>query len=75
MPMWAIIRQIWSIRPAAHLASGRGPRAHLETKDADLWALLESAGKLTRMVRSRAQVDGDVGYVIRVARHLDGDRA
>ncbi len=49
------------------IASGEGPRATVCASDADLWTLIESGGRLTQLLRSRAELQGDVGYLLSVA--------
>lgn len=49
------------------IADGRGPRAAVRASDADLWTLIESGGRLTQLLRARAELEGDVGYLLSVA--------
>ncbi|MEO0815310.1 MAG: hypothetical protein AAFY60_20790, partial [Myxococcota bacterium] len=53
------------------IAHGRGPRAELRASDADLWAFLEGGGGLGPLLKARAQLSGDVGYLLRVVALLE----
>ncbi len=54
------------------IAGGGGPTARIEARDEDLWALLECGGQFVSLLKSRAQLDGDVGYLFQLARFFEG---
>lgn len=54
------------------IAGGAGPTARIEAGDEDLWALLECSGHFVSLLKSRAQLDGDVGYLFELARFFEG---
>jgi hypothetical protein len=53
------------------IAGGQGPRGRVILTDASIWTLLRSTGKLTDLLKTRARLDGDVGWVLRLARLLE----
>lgn len=53
------------------VAGGAGPRGLLALNDADLWGLLESRGRLSQLLRTRGRLDGDVGWILRLARAFE----
>ncbi|MEE8410809.1 MAG: hypothetical protein V3T05_14510 [Myxococcota bacterium] len=53
------------------VAGGNGPRGTLALSDADLWGLLRSRGRLSQLLRSRARLDGNVGWILKLARALE----
>lgn len=52
------------------IAGGQGPRAQIHATDRDLWGLLKSGQSLSAILRSRVRVDGDLPYLLRLARAL-----
>lgn len=54
------------------IGAGSGPAATVVSGDADLWALLDSGGQIVSLLKSRAQLEGDVGYLFRLAHALEG---
>ena len=53
------------------IGSGDGPRASLAINDADLWPFLSGEIKFAKLLRSRVRLDGDVAYLLRLARLFD----
>ena len=53
------------------IGSGTGPAARIHVTDTELWRLLESGAKLSQLVRSRVKVDGDVTYLLALARLVE----
>ena len=49
------------------IAGGRGPRVRLRMEDRELWALLREGGRLLPWLQSRVGIEGDAGYLVRVA--------
>ena len=49
------------------VAGGGGPVVRIEANDADLAAVLEAGAHVARLLRSRLQVQGDVGYLLKLA--------
>ncbi|MEZ4272682.1 MAG: hypothetical protein R3C68_15000 [Myxococcota bacterium] len=54
------------------IRGGHGPSVRLYATESDLWTLLESSGGLSSLLRSRIRLEGDVGYIFRLAAFLEG---
>lgn len=54
------------------IACGDGPVATVHANDADYRLLLSPGGRLSGLLKSRATVDGDMGYLLGLTRLLEG---
>lgn len=53
------------------VANGAGPRVRLHVTDTELWRLVDSGMRLSQLLRTRLQLDGDVAYLLELGRLLD----
>ena len=60
-------------RFSVRIGEGSARRAMIRATETDLWRLLEPGARLSSLLRSKLELDGDAGYPIQLAQLLESD--